>query len=275
MNMDWDIAPVEDGFDARRYAPEFTEQDHQAAREEGYESAQERWHEDFAYKQFVDYHDGVELRRRAALRKNQEETGVTPERLGVMSEAATNLPQDPDLHEPTEVSVPKHPYIREAAVAGMQNNLIKFLERCAEEGIPPEALEDEDGEWSGNEKLADRQRQWQSLGQRLDAFGEDIGDIAEGIEAGDIEFQEELPTMPEPKDPELQRVYDIYDEDRKRNGLADEPTEQESEDHDHEAVARELAPQETEVKNEADTAWDTPADEDWTGGWDDTEDTEE
>jgi len=202
-------------FDATRYAPDFSEAEHEGAREEGYEDATERWavHLDIRMEDF--YHRSVHEQGKASRRASLESIGVPFEKLGALADAANRLPQSPDYEEP-EISVPKNDYQRRAAIHGLKNRLLLWMDACERDGLVPGAELCPDG--MEFRQYLHREREGEEIRARLEAMGTDFDETLEQAEAGEIVYEEPFAEEPESDDPEIRRVLREYEEEKKRSG---------------------------------------------------------
>ncbi len=198
-------------LDLRRYAPEFSEADHEAAREEGYEDATDRWAVNMDIRMDDDYHRRVHEMGKASRRGALESVGTPFEKLGALSDAASKLPNSPEYCKP-EIRAPKDDYQRRAAIHGLKNRLIRWMEACERDGIAVDSELCPDG--LEFEQYRHRQREGQEIRERLEAMGADFEASIEEAESGDIAYEERFVEKPESDDPEIRRVLDEYEKDK-------------------------------------------------------------
>ncbi len=206
-------------FDVSRYAPKFTPEEEQAAREEGYFCAEERWEEHINTLKFEWGFENHKMKTRAAVAHDLEYAGTPPERLGALGQAANRLPFPPEYTEP-DPQVPAGRIMREARIQGMRDRLAQLLHRLeAEDGLSREELPelDEDA-WHRNPDVQHRLEERQAIAERLAAFGADPVGMEAGIDPNDDSYSE--PWIPDEdlpaRDPELARVFEAFDADKAR-----------------------------------------------------------
>ena len=194
----------------RNYAPAFSKAEDYAAREEGYEDAAERWCVNMDIRMTEDYHRNVHEHGKAGRRADLESIGRPFERLGAMSDMTSQLPQVSDYKEP-EIVVPKDDYQRRAAVHGLKNRLVRWLDFCERDGFVPS--QDSDLESAESDQFAFRKWEGEDIRKRMEAMGADFDEAMAGVESGEIEYQDYFPENPNSDDPEIQNVYEQYDKD--------------------------------------------------------------
>ena len=132
-------------YDEGQYpVPEFTEEEHEAARSEGCMDAYERWQWMTDTRRFMNSHDRMHAEGKAAFRRDLESIGLPPEVLGAVSKAGRMLPNSPNFEYPTEVNVPKDAEIRQACIDGMHDYLDRLYEKLESLGIDPDANPESD-----------------------------------------------------------------------------------------------------------------------------------
>ncbi|MBN4046785.1 hypothetical protein JYT90_00540 [bacterium AH-315-P07] len=198
-------------LDLEKHAPAFSNIEHKAAQEEGYRDATERWAVSMEIRMDDDYHRRVHEKGKANRRADLESVGVPFEKLGALSDAANNLPDLPEYQEP-DIQVPKDDYQRRAAIHGLKNRLVRWVDDCEDDGIVP----DEDV-CSGIMYLPDdffRRHVGEDIRERLEAMGEDCNGLLDEIASGDLVYEDVFEDEPESEDPEIQRVLDQHKKDK-------------------------------------------------------------
>jgi hypothetical protein len=206
-------------LDPTRYAPKFTEEDEEKARSEGCCDAAEAEMWKINTDLFIYAHEDMHRKARAAFRRDLESIGVPPESLGAIAAAARKMPGSPDYEPPTEIHPPRNPVIRDAAVLGMRDRLVRLHKTLEDKGIPHGVSPDtDDYPWERHGDVDHLYRQREEIRDRLAAYGVDIQAVEATISPGEEPRSEFW--VPEDSgakaSPELQRVLAEWEADKAR-----------------------------------------------------------
>lgn len=280
-------------FNLRDYMPPFSQQDHATARRNGYRDAQEQWL--WESKGKLGAHAEIERRKRAKLETllAMESDGVPMEDLGDLAGKANRLPAWSDFSGPPAVRIPDNPEVRKVKVAGIVNRYIALLEKMDKRGLDLQTSED-DVQYEDKRFLLYARHERDEIARRLEACGEDIETVHEGIRTGAVRRVDRIRVIVPSDDPLIRRIQE--DEEAAMGESADEDGgEQENtlavvveantripgkSAQDHAAGARREDGEETESEETDDAAADEPDEEDhdeqtpesenaWDTGWSD------
>lgn len=207
-------------FDPYAQPPEFTPEEEQAARDEGFFDAYDRWKWVVGGKLSDNGRERIKARTKAQGLVDLGSIGLTSADLGALSDESLHLPRDPDYRaEAGDPRAQKHPYFRHAQFVGACNRLMKVYERLDRYEL---ALDMDSSELWGDQLSvyhwahAERGK----VARTLDVLGEDIEDVEARIESGEIQYQEfiEAPHVVS-ADPEVRRIQEACREDMRQAGV--------------------------------------------------------
>jgi hypothetical protein len=208
------------------YPPEFTQEEEQAARDEGFFDAYDRWRWIMGGKFADDSRERIKAQTKAQGIVDLGGVGLTSADLGALSDESLHLPLDPDYRaEVGEVRAQGQPYLRHAQFVGACNRLVRIHERLDRYDLTLDA--DSSDLWGDRlSALHWAHIERGKVATTLDALGEDIEEVEARIEAGDIQFQDfiESPRIIS-ADPDVQQVEEAYREELRLAGIETEDDE--------------------------------------------------